>query len=84
MELSNLEIEIEPNLTMMKRINGNLYLSLEQVEILEKYKVDYKRFSNLSDLIFELESIEEETDDIILSNLLDVLAERDYYENFEK
>lgn len=84
MDLSKIDVEINPDFTMMKRINGNLYLSLEQIEILDKYNVDYKRINSLSDLIFELENIEEETDDVLISNLLDVLSERNYYENFKK
>lgn len=84
MDLSNIEVEINPDRTMMKRVNGNLYLSSEQMEILDKYNVDYKRINSLSDLIFELENIEEETDDVLISNLLDVLSERNYYENFKK
>lgn len=84
MDLSNIEVEINPDRTMMKRVNGKLYLSLEQIEILDKYNVDYKRINSLSDLIFELENIEEETDDVLISNLLDVLSERNYYENFKK
>ena len=84
MDLSNIEVEINPDRTMMKRVNGNLYLSSEQMEILDKYNVDYKRIKSLSDLIFELENIEEETDDVLISNLLDVLSERNYYENFKK
>lgn len=84
MDLSNIEVEINPDRTMMKRVNGNLYLSSEQMEILDKYNADYKRINSLSDLIFELENIEEETDDVLISNLLDVLSERNYYENFKK
>lgn len=84
MDLSKIDVEINPDRTMMKRVNGNLYLSSEQMEILDKYNVDYKRINSLSDLIFELENIEEETDDVLISNLLDVLSERNYYENFKK
>ena len=40
--------------------------------------------SSLSELIYELEIIEEDSDDDLLSNLLDVLSERNYYENYKK
>lgn len=80
----NIDVEINPDYTMMKKVNGNLYLSEEQMEILKSYNIDYMKFSSLKDLIHELmEEIEENNDDV-LENLLDVLSERDYYENYNK
>ncbi|CDB28265.1 unknown [Firmicutes bacterium CAG:582] len=80
----NIDVEINPDYTMMKKVNGNLYLSEEQMEILKSYNIDYMKFSNLKDLIHELMEEIEENDDDVLENLLDVLSERDYYENYNK
>lgn len=80
----NIDVEINPDYTMMKKINGNLYLSEEQMEILKSYNIDYMKFSSLKDLIHELMEEIEENDDDVLENLLDVLSERDYYENYNK
>lgn len=79
-----LDIEINPDYTMMKKVNGSLYLSEEQMEILKSYNIDYMKFDNLKDLIHELMEEIEENDDEVLENLLDVLSERDYYENYNK
>lgn len=84
MDLSKLEVEINPDYTMMKKIGKNLYLSQEQMDILDSYNIDYKSYPSLSELINELEIIFEETDDDVLSNFLDVLSERNYYENYKK
>lgn len=84
MDLSNLEVEINPDYTMMKKVNKNIYLSQEQMDILDSYNINYKNCSSLSELIYELEEVFDETNDDILSNLLDVLSERDYYENYKK
>lgn len=84
MDLSNLEVEINPDYTMKKRINGNLYLSQEEMDILKSFNVNYSMYSSLSDLIYELETLEEEVSDDVLSNIIDVLSERNYYENFKK
>lgn len=84
MNLDNLEVEINPEYTMMKQVNKNLYLSQEQIDILKSYNVDYQRISNLGELIMILERIYEDTDDEIINNLLDVLQERNYYENYNK
>lgn len=80
----NLDVEINPDYTMMKKVNGSLYLSEEQMEILKSYNIDYMKFDNLKDLIHELMEEIEENDDDVLENLLDVLSERDYYENYNK
>ena len=77
----NIDVEINPDYTMMKKVNGNLYLSEEQMEILKSYNM---KFSSLKDLIHELMEEIEENDDDVLENLLDVLSERDYYENYNK
>ena len=69
---------------MLKKVNKNLSLSQEQIDILKNYNVDYQNCKNLSELIFELEEIFNETGDDIINNLLDVLQERDYYENYKK
>lgn len=84
MDLSKLEVEINPEYTMKKKVNGGLYLSQEEMDILKSYNVDYNKYTSLSDLIYDLESLEDEMDDDILSNMLDILAERNYYENFKK
>lgn len=80
----DIDVEINPDYTMMKKVNGNLYLSEEQMEILKSYNIDYMKFSSLKDLIHELIEEIEENDDDVLENLLDVLSERDYYENYNK
>ena len=80
----DIDVEINPDYTMMKKVNGNLYLSEEQMEILKSYNIDYMKFNNLKDLIHELMEEIEENDDDVLENLLDILSERDYYENCNK
>ena len=79
-----MDVEINPEYTMLKKVNKNLSLSQEQIDILENYNIDYQSCKNLSELIFELEEVFNETGDDIINNLLDVLQERDYYENYKK
>lgn len=84
MNLDNLEVEINPDYTMMKKLKNGLYLSQEQIDILDAYNIDYLKYSSLSDLILEIEDVFEECEDDVLNNLLDVLSERNYYENYKK
>ena len=69
---------------MHKKIKDNLFLSKEEMDILDRFNINYINMSSLSELIYELEIIEEDNDDDLLSNLLDVLSERNYYENYKK
>ena len=85
MDLTNIEVEINPEYTMMKKINNKgLFLSQEQVEILQSYNINYMMCSNIRELMIEVEEVYEECGDDVLNNLLNVLAERDYYENYNK
>ena len=84
MNYDNIDIEINPDYTMMKMVNNTLYLSQEQMDILDEFNVNYRELRTLSDLILEIEMLYESTGDDVLNNLLDVLAERDYYENYNK
>lgn len=84
MDTSKIEIDINPDYTMMKQVNGNLYLSQEQMDILDSFNINYREYSNLSSLILEVEEALEETGDEVLDNLLDVLEERNYYQNYNK
>lgn len=85
MDLSNIEVEINPEYTMMKKINNKgLYLSQEQIEILESYNINYMNCANIRELMIEVEEVFEECGDDVLNNLLNILSERDYYENYNK
>ena len=81
---NTIDVDINPEYTMLKKVNKNLSLSQEQIDILKSYNIDYQNCKNLGELIFELEEIFNETGDDIINNLLDVLQERDYYENYKK
>ena len=82
--MDNIDIEIDPSYTMMKKLPTGLSLSQEQIDILDEYNIDYLSCKTLNELIYKVETIYDETDDDVLYNLLDVLSERDYYENYNK
>lgn len=78
------EIDIKNNF----RINrGNdIYLSNNQISILERNKIDYKKYSSLSSLIFDIEEYLNTTLEIDdeLDELLTDLSEFNYYKNTNK
>lgn len=75
-------IDFESN--SLVKINNKLYLTNYQIEILNKYNIDYKSLGNLSSIIYVAEEILEEDDYEDLDEIIRELAERNYYENTNK
>lgn len=75
-------IDFESN--RLVKINNKLYLTNYQIEILNKYNIDYKSLGNLSSIIHVAEEILEEDDYEDLDEIIKELAERNYYENTNK
>ena len=75
-------IDFESN--RLVKINNKLYLTNYQIEILNKYNIDYKSLGNLSSIIYVDEEILEEDDYEDLDEIIRELAERNYYENTNK
>lgn len=75
-------IDFESN--RLVKINNKLYLTNYQIEILNKYNIDYKSLGNISSIIYVAEEILEEDDYEDLDEIIRELAERNYYENTNK
>ena len=75
-------IDFESN--RLVKINDKLYLTNYQIEILNKYNIDYNSLGNLSSIIYVAEEILEEDDYEDLDEIIKELAERNYYENTNK
>lgn len=76
------EIDFENN--KLIKINNNIYLTQNQINILEKYNINYQISNSMRDLMIKIEDILDyeyiEELEIILENL----TERQYYENTNK
>lgn len=75
--------ETHDSLTLNK-INDNLYLTNKQIEVLDRYDIEYKNKS-IEELIYEIEDILNEDDSY--SDLEEVsigLSEFNYYHNTNK
>ncbi len=75
--------DIDFNKNKLVKVNEKLYLTNYQIEILNKYEIDFKNL-NLSSIIFLGEEILEEDDYEDLDEVIRELAERNYYENTNK
>ncbi len=71
----------------LRKVN-NIYLSKRQIDILDKYKIEYKNITNIKELIFNVENYinenfqYEELSD--LESLSQELSEFNYYYNTRK
>lgn len=75
--LNNIDFE---NNKLIK-VNNNLYLTNNQIDILKRYNIDYETSNSLRDLMIKIEDILDYEEDIPeLEDLLDKLSERNYYE----
>ena len=77
-------IDFNPN--KLNEIGKNILLSNREIEILERYKIDYKNCNSLKEIIFLIEELLGDSD--IVDEELDLvsssIAERDYYQNTNK
>ncbi len=64
----------------VKKIKNDLYLSDSDIEILDKYEIDYLKFKSVKELMFYLENIVRNNDvEDDLEELLIKLSEYNYY-----
>lgn len=71
--------------TKLKKIKNDIYLSDAWIEILERYDIDYRKYSSISALIFDIEEI---LNSGVEANELEELSrdiqEFNYYNNTNK
>ncbi len=83
--INDLIKEITNDKDFIKMRGKGIYLSDNQVEVLKKYNIDYKKYNSLSSLIFEIEQILNETDNLEDLEELEInLSELNYYYNINK
>jgi hypothetical protein len=94
MKIKNEEVNVDDLLKdvdlekdMLKDYGNGMLLTENYVEILNRYDIDYKKYSDLNSLIYEIEeclndSYGLDVDD--LEWLATELSERNYYQNIRK
>ena len=80
-EIKNILNNIDFDNNKLIKINNNLYLTNNQIDILKRYNIDYEASNSLRDLMIKIEDVLDYEEDIPeLEELLDKLSERNYYE----
>ena len=71
--------------SFIKSRGNGIFLSDNDIEVLEKYNIDYSKYSSLDNLIFDIEEIlNMETDIDDLDEISRKLSELNYYNNTNK
>ena len=84
-DLNKLINNVYDDKNMIKMRGNGIYLSDNQIEVLKKYDIDYKKYISLNSLIFEIEEIlNEEVDASDLEEVSSRLSELNYYNNTKK
>ena len=84
-DINELVKEVYSDKSMLKMRKNGIYLSDNDIEVLNKYDINYNNYSSLSSLLFEIEQVLNESysaDD--LEELSKSLAELNYYNNTNK
>ena len=84
LDVNKLVDNIYNDKNMIKMRGNGIYLSDNDVDILNRYNIDYRKYASLSNLIFDIEEIlnEEVFDD--LEEISKKLSEFNYYNNTNK
>ena len=82
--LNDLLNNIDFNKNKLVKVNEKLYLTNYQIEVLNKYNIDYKSLGNLSSIIYVAEEILEEDDYEDLNEIIRDHSESNYYQNTNK
>ena len=85
LDIDSLTKDLYNDKSMIKMRGNGIYLSDNQIEVLKRYDIDYKKYISLNSLIFEIEEIlNEEVDASDLEEVSSRLSELNYYNNTNK
>lgn len=85
LDIDSLIKDVYNDKSMIKMRGNGIYLSDNQIEVLKRYDIDYKKYISLNSLIFEIEEIlNEEVDASDLEEVSSRLSELNYYNNTNK
>ena len=78
------DIDFESN--KFKDIGNGILLTNHEIEVLDKYKIPYKKCNSLKQIIFEIEDVISDMDIVEddLDYISSTISERDYYQNTNK
>ena len=85
-DIDKLVSEMDFTSNELQDIGNNILLTNKEIEILNRYKINYKKCLSLKEILFEIENVIEDMDIVEedLDQISASIAERDYYLNTNK
>lgn len=85
LDIDSLTKDVYNDKSMIQMRGNGIYLSDNQIEVLKRYDIDYKKYISLNSLIFEIEEIlNNDVDANDLEEVSSRLSELNYYNNTNK
>ena len=81
-DIENLVNGIDFEKNSIAYINGNIVLTNREIEILDSFNIDYKKFKDMASLINLLEEYADDEEEI--EEILKDMSDRNYYLNINK
>ena len=85
-DIDKLVSELDFTSNELQDIGHNVLLTNKEIEILNRYKINYQKCLSLKEILFEIESVIDDMDIVEedLDQISASIAERDYYLNTNK
>ena len=85
-DIDSLVSNLDFHSNKLNTVGNNLMLTNKEIEILDRYKINYLKCNSLKEILFEVEEILNDMDivDEELDYISQSIAERDYYQNTNK
>ena len=85
-DIEKLVGEMDFHSNELQTVGKNLMLTNHEIEVLDRYKIEYQKCTNLKEVLFEIEDIMGDMDivDEDLDLISQSISERDYYQNTNK
>jgi hypothetical protein len=78
--------EMDFHANEFQTVGKNLMLTNHEIEVLDRYKIDYLKCNSLKEVLFEIEDMIGDMDIVEddLDSVSQSISERDYYQNTNK
>ena len=85
-DIEKLVGEMDFSSNELQMIHKNVLLTNHEIEVLQRYKIDYLKCHSLKEILYEIENILSDMDIVEedLEMISESISERDYYQNTNK
>ena len=85
-DIEKIVSEMDFTSNQLQMVGKNLMLTNHEIEVLNRYKIDYLKCTSLKEILFEVEELIGDMDIVEddLESISQSISERDYYQNTNK